>query len=62
LFFSSKAFKKDIFKSANLGKSEEPYELGAILADESDASFEWLTKIFKTEYARKITYYPQLKP
>ena len=42
-------FAKDIYKSANLGKSEEPYELGRILADESDSAFEWLTKVFKID-------------
>lgn len=42
-------FKKDIFKSANLGKSETPYELGALLAEESDSSFEWLTQVFKID-------------
>lgn len=43
------SFKKDIFRSANLGKSEAPYELGALLADESDSSFEWLTQVFKVD-------------
>lgn len=42
-------FKKDIFRSANLGKSEAPYELGSILADLSDSSYEWLTSIFKVD-------------
>lgn len=43
------SFKNDIFKSANLGKSETPYDLGALLADESDPAFEWLTKVFKVD-------------
>ena len=43
------SFKKDIFRSADQGKSETPYELGALLADESDAAYEWLTQIFKID-------------
>ena len=43
------SFKSDIFRSADQGKSETPYELGALLADESDSAFEWLTQVFKID-------------
>lgn len=43
------SFKSDIFRSASKGLNENPYELGALLADESDSAFEWLTKVFKID-------------
>jgi len=46
---SVESFRKDIYRSANLGKNENPYELGKLLADESDSSFEWLTQVFKVD-------------
>lgn len=46
---SVESFQKDIYRSANLGKNENPYELGRILADDSDSGFEWLTKVFKID-------------
>lgn len=42
-------FAKDIYKSANLGKSEQEYELGRILAEQSDSAYEWLTKCFNID-------------
>lgn len=42
-------FEEDIIKSAHLGKSNQPYELGHILAFHSSPAVEWLTTEFKLD-------------